>query len=143
MSFDTFDPAQLTATINGHLLGGFMDGTFMTIERKEDSWTPHVGADGEYARVRNRNKSGTIKFTLMQTSSSNDFLSSLLAIDEATGAGTGAAQVRDLLGRTVAAGADCYVLKPASVQYGKDMQGREWTIEVPQLDLFIGGNGLT
>lgn len=143
MAFDTVDPAQLNFVFNGHLLGGFMDGTFMTIARREDTWMPHVGADGEYARARNRNKSGTIKFVLMQTSSSNDFLSAQATLDELTGAGTGAFSGTDILGRTVVNGADCYVLKPAEVTYGKEVAGREWTLEVPQLDMIIGGNGPT
>jgi hypothetical protein len=143
MSFDTYDPAQLNISFNGFLLSGFMDGTFVSAERKEDAWTPHVGADGEYARARNRNKSGTVKFTLMQTSSSNDYLSSQMNLDEATGAGTGVLQIKDALGRTVITGADAYIMKPAPVQYGKELAGREWTLEVPQLDVFVGGNGVT
>jgi hypothetical protein len=141
--FDTYDPAQINFSFNGFLISGFMDGTFITIERKEDSWTPHIGADGEYARARNRNQSGTIKFTVMQTSSSNDFLSTQMALDEVTGLGTGVAMLRDGLGRTVVMGADAYLLKPAQVQYGKEIAGREWTLEVPKLEVFIGGNGLT
>jgi hypothetical protein len=141
--FDTIDPAFVVATFNGYLLGGFMDGTYIQVERKEDSWTPHVGADGEYARVRNRNKSGTVKFTLMQSSSANDYLSAQYQLDEATGAGTGVVAIKDTLGRTVVMGADAYIIKPAAVSYGKELEAREWTIEVPQLDMFIGGNGAT
>jgi hypothetical protein len=140
---DTLDPAAVISTFNGHLLGGFMDGTYITVERDEDTWSTFTGADGEFARVRNRNKAGTVKFTLMQSSSSNDYLSTLMILDEATGAGTGVWATRDNLGRTVVSGADCFILKPATVEFGKEMLGREWTLKVPQLDMFIGGNGLT
>ncbi|MFZ5440462.1 MAG: phage structural protein [Myxococcota bacterium] len=140
---DTMDPAQLFCTFNGFLLGGFADGTFISVERNEDTWIPYVGADGEYARARNRNRSGRIKFTLMQTSSSNDYLSAQAAADELTGSNTGVVQIKDGLGRTLINGADAYVLKPAVVEFGKELTTREWTIEVPQLDVTIGGNGPT
>lgn len=140
---DTYDTAQLFITYNGFLLGGFMDGTFLVVERNEETWLPHVGADGEYARARNRNKSGKVKITLMQTSSSNDFLSAQASLDETTGANTGALQVKDGGGRTVLSGADAFISKPAVVEYGKEIAGREWTLEVPQLDVVIGGNGPT
>lgn len=144
MSIDTYDPGLLIFIFNGFSIGGFMDGTFITVERAEDTWMDHVGADGEYARVRNRNKSGTIKFTLMQTATANDYLSSQIIIDERTGGGTGAALIQDGGGRTLVNGADCYVLRPATIEFAKgEILGREWTLKVPQLDVFIGGSGLT
>jgi hypothetical protein len=84
-----------------------------------------------------------VKFTLMQTSTGNDFLSQQYILDETAGLGTGALLIKDVLGRTIVGGDDVYVLKPAAVEYGKEIAGREWTLEVPRLDMFIGGNGLT
>jgi hypothetical protein len=135
----TFDPAAINASFDGYPLDGFMSGTFIVISRKEDSWTPHVGAAGEYARARNRNRSGTVKMTFMQTSLSNDFLSTKHAQDEASGKGTGVFQLVDSMGFTQVLGADAYVLKQAEVQFGNEILGREWTLEVPDLDMLVGG----
>lgn len=135
----TYDPAQVFITFKGMTLTGFMDGTFVTVERKEETWMPFVGVNGETARARNRNKSGTVKVMLMQTSSSNDFLSRQMIDDEATGLGTGPLQVKDGLGTTLAACTDAYLLKPANIEYGKEIVGREWTFECPSLDMLVGG----
>lgn len=136
----TYDPTQIFITFKGRLLGGFADGTFAKISRKEDTWTPYIGTGGEPARARNRNKSGTLVFTVMQTSPTNDFLSSEAAIDEATGLGPGALMLKDSLGTTLWAGDGAYLLKPAEVEYGKEVMAREWTFEIPILDGFVGGN---
>lgn len=137
---DTYDPSQIFVNFRGFLIGGYMDGTFVSVERKEDTWLPFVGVNGETARARNRNKSGTVKVTLMQTSSSNDVLSAALAQDEATGLATGVLQIKDNLGRMLAGCNDAYLLKPAMVEFGKEIAGREWTFECPSLDVFVGGN---
>lgn len=135
----TYDPAVVFVKFKGMTLTGFMDGTFVTVERKEETWMPFVGVNGETARARNRNKSGTVKVTLMQTSSSNDFLSRQMIDDEATGLGTGPLLVKDGLGSTIAGCDDAYLLKPANIEYGKEIVAREWTFECPALDMFVGG----
>jgi len=137
---DTHDPASMVFTVGGNVITGFMDGTYLTVERLEDTYTLHVGADGEVARVRNRNKSGSFTFTLQQTSTSNQILSALTTLDEQTGVPAGASYLRDLLGTTILGGDESYVLKLASSGFGKEMQGREWTVVVPRLDGVVGGS---
>lgn len=135
----TYDPSAIFMTYKGVLLTGHMDGTFVTVERKEDTWIPFVGVNGETARARNRNKSGTVKVTLMQTSMSNDFLSRQMVDDEATGLGAGPLLIKDNFGKTLAGCDDAYLMKPANIEYGKEIVGREWTFECPSLDMFVGG----
>jgi hypothetical protein len=139
---DTHDPASVVFTLGGNLITGFMPGTYLTVERDEDTWTLNVGADGEVARVRNRNKAGRITLTLMQTSQSNAILSALAAQDEAApgGAPAGAAVVKDLLGTTLLGGDQAYVLKPAASSFGKELEGREWIVVVPKLEGVVGGS---
>lgn len=135
----TYDPALVFVTFRGRTLSGFMDGTVITVGRKEDTWLPTVGVQGETARARNRNKSGTVKLVLMQTSSTNDFLSGVAVNDEATGLGQGPLSIKDSLGTTVALCNDAYVLKPAEINFGKEIEAREWTFECPSLDMWVGG----
>lgn len=137
---ETFDPKAIALNVLGNVITGFMDGTFIEVERDEDTWALHVGADGEAARARNRNAAGKITFTLMQTSPSNDALSALATLDEQTGTAVGPAYVRDLLGTTLLGGDSAYVLKPAKVSYGAAaIEGRQWTVIVPKLDGVVGG----
>lgn len=137
---ETFDPAAIIIIVANQIIEGFMDGTFCNVAWDEDTFTPFTGAGGETARVRNRNRSGKIVITLMQGSPGNDILSSLHNTDLLTGVPPGAALVKDSLGRTLIGGPNCYLSKLPDTQYGKDYQGREWTIIVPKLEGVVGGN---
>jgi hypothetical protein len=127
-------------TFCGATLQGFADGTFVAIERSSDSFTKHVGADGEVARTQSADKSGTVTVTLLQTSASNDVLSALAVADERTGLGTGPLSVVDASGRTVALCAEAWIKKPASIGFSKEAEGREWVFECGHLEEFVGGN---
>jgi hypothetical protein len=136
---DSYDPAAIVFSIGGKLITGFMDGTPITVEWDEDTWTEKVGIDGEFARARNRTQKGRITFSLLQTSASNDVLSAMVDADEAAGVPAGMAQLQDLLGTTLVGGDESYLLKRANVQLGKEIQGREWVLVVPRLIGNVGG----
>lgn len=137
---DTFDPTQVNLVIAGQLITGYMDGTFIQVSRDEDTWLPITGADGRVARARNANRMGRITVTLMHTSPSNDVLSALHNQDYLTGVPPGAVLLSDGLGRTVLGGDDAFILKPADVEFDKQVTGRQWTLMVPRLDGTIGGS---
>lgn len=137
---NTYDPARVVVSYNGIKLSGFADGTFVEADRDGDSFTKHVGADGEVARSANADKSGTVKVTLLQTAAANDLLSAELTKDELTRANTGSVFVKDLMGRTLVVGADAWLLRPAKVTLGKEVEGREWTIVVSKIEIVVGGN---
>jgi hypothetical protein len=135
----TYDPAQIICSFLGNILIGFADGTFVKAERAEDQFMLKVGAGGESARARNRNRSGTIAFTLLATSPSNDILSAAATADELAGTGVGTVQVKDLNGLSLALAATAWVKKKPSVEFGKEVGTREWVLETNNLDIFVGG----
>lgn len=135
-----YDPALISLVFDNQLITGIQDGTFVEISRDEDSFFLHVGGDGEAARARNSNRAGTIKFTLMQSSPSNDVLSALATLDENTGGGVRPVMVKDNSGTTVAQGAQAWIQKPADVTFAKEpSEPREWLIRVADLRTVIGG----
>jgi hypothetical protein len=136
---DTYDPSQVNLVLGGQLITGYMDGTFIQVSREEDTWLPITGADGWVARARNANRMGRITVTLLATSPSNDVLSAQHNLDYLTGVPPGAVSLSDNLGRTVLGGDDAFILKPADVEFDKQVSGRQWTIMVPRLDGVIGG----
>jgi len=137
---DTFDPSQVNLVIGGQLITGYMDGSFIEVTREEDTWLPITGADGRVARARNANRMGRVVVTLLATSPSNDVLSALHNVDFLTGVPPGALSITDNLGRTVLGGDEAFILKPADVEFAKEVTGRQWTIMVPKLDGVIGGS---
>jgi hypothetical protein len=76
----------------------------------------------------------------MQTSAANDLLSQQHTLDELTNAGTGELQIKDASGRTLLTAAEAWVKKFATVELGKELGGREWSIECGSINVFVGGN---
>lgn len=136
---DTYDPQRVTLVVAGNIISGFGEGSFITVSREEDTWLTVVGSDGRVARARNANKKGIVQFTLLATSPSNDVCSALHNADELTGIPPGAFQLIDQLGRTVLSGDESFFMKPADVEYDKQVTGRQWSLVVPKLDMVIGG----
>lgn len=135
----TFDINNVVATFLGNELSGFADGTAITIDRNEDTFTLVVGADGETARSRSNNRSGTISFTFLASSASNDILSAAAAADEATGQGVGPFFLKELNGGTTVVAPNAWVKKPASLEFAKEIGSREWTLECDYLEVHVGG----
>lgn len=136
----TYDPGLYVLTLFGGIVAGYADGTFIELARDTDGFTKTIGADGEVSRTRSRNKGGSLKLTLKQTSSSNDVLSAKQALDESGGVGYGAMLLKDLGGSTVASCEQAWIKKLPTVGLGKEEGTREWEIDLGELNLFAGGN---
>ncbi len=140
MATKTYAFNKVSCSLGGILITGFMEDTVITVTRDEDSFEKHTGADGEVSRAANANKGGTATLRLKQTSLSNDMLSNRLAADELSNTGVGVFNVTDAGGRTNVNAAEAWIKKPAEVTFAKGVEGREWTIDLANVDMFIGGN---
>lgn len=134
-----YDPGRIVATFKGIPVLGFMDGTFIEAQRNEDAFSVAVGAQGDVARVRNRNVTGTVKMTLQAVSPTNDRLSAQHAADVVSGVGEGALLVKDLNGTTLLHAESAWIKKLPDVAYSADLPGREWTFECADLEMVVGG----
>ena len=135
----TYDANKVVVVFGANILTGFADGSFLTVERSEDSFTVYVGSSGEVARSRSNNKTGTSTLKLMQTSLSNDILSAYMVADELSGQGIVPFQVKDLQGTTLVLAKESWVLKPADAEFARETGEREWKIQHAELEVFIGG----
>ena len=140
MSVLQFDPALFTVIIAGKIISGFADDDFIEIERDEDMWTKKVGVDGEVTRAKSNNRAGKVTIHLMQSSMSNDDLSTLALIDEASNAGVGVLLCKDQSGRSVFASDSCWVKKFPKANYKKGVNTVEWQIDTGVLVVYQGGN---
>lgn len=140
MPANQYDPGSIVAVWRGIRLRGFADGTFLNAERTEDGWSLSVGADGATTRVRNRNRSGTVTFTLQAESAANDELSTAALQDELFGTAVGELMVKDLLGNTLVESPTAWIRKIAPVGMAKDAGTREWAIDCADLAPFVGGS---
>lgn len=139
MSLYTYDPAKVIVNVAGANLEGYADGTFINAERSSDTFTKSTGSDGRTTRVKQNDKSGTITITLQQSSPSNNILSSIMVLDEASNEGIVPIAIKDILGTTAIASGYCWVKKPPAVGFAKDAGNREWLFDCAVLEIFVGG----
>jgi hypothetical protein len=142
MPLRTYDPSQVIIVFAGIPLSGFADGTFLSVEQNEDSFTLQIGTDGEGTRSKTNNRSGRVTFTLMQSSQANDLLSALhnLDIRSPNGDGIGPLLIKDNSGRSLFSAEKAWIVKPPTGEYGREAASREWIVETDHLILQHGGN---
>ena len=137
----TYDPNNVQVIMGGVPIGGFADGTFVSIAFDEDQFAKTVGADGEVSRSKSNNNSATITMTLKQTSASNDALSGFAQADNLDGSGAVPLMIKEIgSGRTLCFTQAAWVQKLPDVGYSKEVEDRAWTIATAQMNVFIGGN---
>lgn len=135
-----YDPKKVVLTFLGNIITGYAEDTFIDFDREEDSWFMHVGADGEGAWTKNANTSGKLTLTLMQTSISNDVLSTLQNADELTGSAVGPLAMKDLSGTSVILCENARLMRPAKTTYAKQAGPREYVFACLDSKVFNGGN---
>lgn len=140
MSVKSYNPADVLLIVAGRPISGFADGTFIEIGRDNPSFTSGTGSDGEGWRAKSNDKSGTCTLTLLQTSASNDELSILAALDEASGDGVGPLLLKDKSGRSLYAAETCWLEKPADSEFAREVTDREWVIKTDKMIIFVGGH---
>lgn len=139
----TYDPKQAILVIGGVPIGGYADGTFISVERSSDTFEKVSGADGVVSRSKLNDFSGMLTVTLAQTSPSNDVLSGFAIVDEETAAGVVPIIIKDVGGSTAIFSAKGWIKKPANVEFGKSISNREWTLDLADMQFFVGGNPQT
>ncbi len=141
----TYNAGRVTVIFNGFNITGFADGTFVNVTQQNDGITTQVGADGELARAVNTDRRCTVTVTLQQTSPANDFLSTMYSVDALTcGGRIGPILIQDLCGDTIFAASDAWIVKPADIEFGKEVMTRAWAIHTGAPAVYVvGGNALS
>jgi hypothetical protein len=136
----TYDAASVIITIDGKVIGGFADGTFIEVERTSPSFTKVVGADGRTSRAKTNDISGSITLTLAQTSPSNDVLSQLHNQDLVASDAIFPVMMQDASGSTVLFTGTGWVEGLPKTDFAKDISNRAWVIHISQMQFTINGN---
>lgn len=135
-----YRPADMSVIVNGQVISGFAEGTFITVERDEDAYTYAPSTSGEGTRVKNANKAGKITIVLNQTSPSNQIFSDAIKADELNNQGVFPVLIRDNSGNDVHKSEAAYIVKFPSTQYAKENSTREYVIQCENLEMNVGGN---
>lgn len=140
MFLRNYDPSQVIFSFFGINVGGYMDGTFIEVERDEDAFTKTVGSLGDVTRTRNLNRAGKVTLTLKSEAPSNDLLSALHAQDEQFGLSYGPLSIKDLNGNMRCNATYAWIMKAPKVERAKESGSVQWVFDCADISIFAGGN---
>ncbi len=130
----TYNPKEVVVSAGPHIVTGFADDSFITIEANGDGITKKVGCDGEIARSVSPDGTAKVKIVLLQTSDSNSFFSRKVDQDRETGDGLFPLLIKDLKGGLVFSTEAAWCTKKASAVRGKETNNREWELDTGECD---------
>ena len=117
----TYNPKQISISLGNHIVTGYADDSFVTIEQNGDGMTKKVGCDGEIVRSISPDDTYVIRLSVLQTSSTNRYLQNKYSADIKNGSGMFPILVKDLGGTTVFKANNAWSAKAAPRQYGRDI----------------------
>ena len=124
----TYNPKEVTIALGNHIVVGYADDSFITIDPNGDGVTKKVGCDGEIVRSISPDDTYIVKLTVLQTSETNSFLQNRFKQDRQTGDGMFPILIKDLKGGMVFSSDAAWPAKPASRGFGKESNNREWEL---------------
>jgi len=125
----TYNPKEVTVSCGSHIVTGYADDSFITIEPNGDGITKKVGCDGEIARAVSPDNTYKVKIVLLQTSDSSAYFSKMADLDRDTGEGMFPILIKDLKGGQVFSTEAAWVVKKSPMNRGKDTNNREWELD--------------
>ena len=131
----TYNPKEVIITLGVHIVTGYADDSFVSIEPNGDGVTKKVGCDGEIVRSISPDNTYTVKIALLQTSNTNTYLQQRFNKDQKDGDGLFPILIHDLKGGLLFSSEAAWVAKPASRGYGKESSNREWEIHTSAAEM--------
>lgn len=125
----TYNPKKVTMACGNHMVRGYAEDSFVTIEPVGEGVSSQSGADGEVVRSVDPDSRFTVKIVVQQTSSTNDFLKKMRKKDKKDGTGAFPLTIKDLMGGDVFSAEHAWVKNDAAWGRGKAATDREWEIE--------------
>lgn len=125
----TYNPKKVTIALGNHMVRGYAEDSFITVEPVGEGVTSQSGADGEVVRSVDPDSRFTVKIVVQQTSSTNEYLKNMRKKDKKDGSGTFPLTVKDILGKEVFSADHAWVKNDASWGRGKAATDREWELE--------------
>lgn len=124
-SISTYSPSDVQLIIGGYPVGGWQS---ISINRRTDSFRTIAGIRGKHTRVPSRDTSATITFPLLQTSPSNEVLSTIHELDILNGTARLSLTLKDGSGKSVFSTDEGYITGYPEVVFSGDFEYRVWKI---------------
>lgn len=129
----TYNPKKVVLTVGGMTVTGFAEDSFITIDPSTDGVTKKVGADGEIVRSISPDDTYIVKFVTHKYAPINIYLEGRLKADRENCNGLiPGISVDDLRGGAQFSADKCWVVRSASIGYGRESGNREWEIHTAE-----------
>lgn len=139
-----YNPDNVSVLIAGIIpVKGFIDGTFVEISKDINSSESYRSSDGIVSRVYNNDQTYTITLTLHNGSETNELLTKLWLLDEATEGKHGKFPllIKDQSGSDLLFSTTSWIERPATIVKSSSIDPRVWNIRSSQALINVGGNG--
>lgn len=136
-----YSPEDVTVLLGGiYPIEGFVDGSFVSVQKDSPNFTSRVSADGKVSRVRTASRQYTVTLSLTSYAGANKILTALAELDfRATNARL-PLMIKDNKGSTTFFSPEAWVAQPTGVEFGIDITERAWTFSCSDGVLIAGGN---
>ncbi len=135
---NTFNPSAVHLSISGHKVHGI---TEIAVKKNSQTFEIIKGIRGKNTRKRNKDSSCIVSISLIQTSTSNDVLSEILALDKELGTGQLSLQLKDISGSTLIKSDNAFIEDYPEATFQDTIQTRTWNICcLSTSEYVIGGN---
>lgn len=137
----TYIPESVQCLIAGFIpIEGFVDGTFITVDKDEMPYSSVRMPDGTIARKYNNSQTYTITITLHNGAETNNLLTKLWQVDEITQRGKFPLLIKDQSGSDLLFSTESWIEGIPSLTKSNSIDSRVWVIKSAYAVINIGGN---
>lgn len=137
----SYCPDIVTALIAGFIkVDGFVEGTFISVDKDEMPYSSIRMPDGTVARKRNNSQTYTITITLHSGSDTNNLLTKMWQLDELTQKGKFPLLIKDQSGSDLLFSTESWIEGIPSMTKSNAIDSRVWVIKSAYAVINIGGN---
>ena len=134
-------PEAVQCLVAGFIpITGFVDGTFITIDKDEMPYVSVRMPDGTMARKYNNSQTYTITITLHNGAESNNLLTKMWQVDEITQRGKFPLLIKDQSGSDLFFSTESWIEFIPSLVKSNSVDARTWIIKSAFAVMNVGGN---
>lgn len=142
MAINMYSPSDVILLIGGVLkVGGYSEGTFLEITKDIAPTSSKRALDGTTHKMYIRDGNYSVKFTLAQSSETNEKLSRIQYLDEVTQKVQFPILIKDSLGTSMFFSPVAWIEGIPSQVYSSNMESRTWMLRATKSINFLGGSG--
>ena len=134
-------PESVNCLIAGFIpIEGFVDGTFISVDKDEMPYSSVRMPDGTIARKYNNSQTYTITITLHNGAETNNLLTKMWQVDEITQRGKFPLLIKDQSGSDLLFSTESWIEGIPSLTKSNAIDSRVWVIKSAFATINVGGN---